>query len=207
MFTGIIKHFGKIVTVLSAADGTELVIEVDPELLTNIAIGDSVAVNGCCLTLAAKPTSNLARFELGPQTVSRVAAFREGILVHLETAVRANDLLGGHIVTGHVDGKTQLRNWQRTGDSALATFSIPKQLDSRLIAPQGSVALAGVSLTVVSTTPDLFAVQLIPHTLANTLLTPDAALGDNSWCNFEADCMARYALRAVTPVLESQTNK
>ena len=207
MFTGIIQQLGTVTAVTTQPNGARLAIATPAAILDAVSIGDSIAVNGCCLTLACRPDQSTADFALGPETMARTAPLTAGDAVHLEPALRAGDPLGGHMVTGHVDGTVKLHTWQPSGASALATFSIPAEIDPRLIVSRGSVAVAGVSLTVVSTAENKFTVQLIPHTLANTLLRPDRALKNAAQCNFEADCLARYALQAVAPVLESQASR
>ena len=194
VFTGIVGQLGT-VAALDAA-GAELAIEAPAGFWDQAEPGASVAVDGCCLTLAAKDGAR-GLFSRGPVTRARAAAPRAGAQVHLEHALRAGDPLGGHLVTGHVDGVATLAQARAEGGGIAAAFELPPELDPRLVAVRGSVAVAGVSLTVAACEGRRFEVQLVPATIERTLLRLDAALVPGAAFNFEADCLARYALRAA----------
>ena len=195
MFAGIIKHLGRVAQVEAGADGTRLELEVPAAFAAQAEPGASVAVNGCCLTVAAVAAARLS-FNLGTTTQQRTAPLRAGAQVHLEHSLRAGDPIDGHMVAGHVDGVATLAAVESGTDSTVAAFDLPPDLDARLVAVRGSVAVAGVSLTVAALAGRRFEVQLIAATMERTLLRPDAALAPGAAFNFEADMLARYALRA-----------
>lgn len=194
MYTGIVSHLGTVAAL--DAGGGGLAVETPAGFLDRAEPGDSIAVDGCCLTLAAKEEAR-ALFARGPVTRRRTAAPRAGAQVHLEHALRAGDPLGGHLVTGHVDGVATLAEARAEAGGVAASFELPPDLDARLVAERGSVAVAGVSLTVAACAGRRFEVQLVPATIERTLLRLDAALVPGAGFNFEADCLARYALRAA----------
>ncbi|MBF2735881.1 MAG: riboflavin synthase [Betaproteobacteria bacterium AqS2] len=196
MYTGIVSDLGTVAAL--DEDGARLSIATPAGFLDRAAPGDSIAVDGCCLTLTAKE-GTLARFDRGAVTRARTVEPRPGAQVHLEHALRAGEPLGGHLVTGHVDGVATLAAAQAEEGSVAAAFELPPELDARLVAVRGSVAVAGVSLTVAAFADRRFTVQLIPATIERTLLRLDAALVPGTGFNFEADCLARYALRAADP--------
>jgi riboflavin synthase len=168
-----------------------------------IAVGASIACSGACLTVVDKGPGWLA-FDAVPETLARtgLGAWRAGSRVNLERSLRLGDELGGHMVTGHVDGQATVTKRAADGDSVRMTFRLAPEL-ARLIAEKGSVAVDGVSLTVTSAGPDSFAVALIPHTLTVTTLG-DLAEGDR--VNIEIDMFARYVARLVAaPVQEVRT--
>lgn len=204
MFTGIINHLGTVRELIATPGGTTLRLALPGDLARGCEIGDSIAVNGCCLTLAALPEPVLGEFNLSPQTLAHTAPLATGDTVHLEPALCLGDKVGGHFVTGHVDGCTHALDWQATGDNAIVTLALPPRLDPHLLAAQGSVTVAGVSLTVATAGHDSFSVQLVPHTLAVTQLNQTAALRTGVPANLEVDCLARYALRTSVAVLESR---
>jgi len=194
MFTGIIQSIG---TIAAAAErGGDLRLElaapgIDP---ARMALGDSVAVAGVCLTVAACRTNGFAadvsRETLALTTVGR---WQAGERVNLEAALRAGDALGGHLVSGHVDGRAVLLD--RSGDarSQRLRFRVPAEL-ARYVARKGSVALDGVSLTVNDVEGAEFGVNLIPHTQTATTL---GALMPGDEVNVEIDVIARYAERLL----------
>jgi len=193
MFTGIVQAMGDIVAVEPAGDGVR--IEVDAAALdtSDIAIGDSVALDGCCLTVVARRGARLA-FDVSAETLACTVGLDARGRVNLEKALRFGDRLGGHLVAGHVDGVGVVRVVQPVAD---ATGSVTLEVDvpsmlARFVAPKGSIAVQGVSLTVNRVDGIRFSVNLIPHTLAVTTLgrlAPDARV------NLEADLVARYVAR------------
>ena len=192
MFTGIISHLGKIASHTRQDQGARIAIAVPDALLAATEIGASIAVNGCCLTLAEK-NDGIASFDLSPETLARTAALAAEQMVHMEASLKAGDSIDGHLIFGHIDGTARLQNRQERGQALRLVLQAPDQC-ALLIAEKGSVAVAGVSLTVASCQGSVFAVELVPHTIAQTVLA-QLKVGDEA--NFEADMLARYAARAI----------
>jgi riboflavin synthase len=190
MFTGIITAVGRIRETRSAAGGVRMVIDADGLGLDDVVPGDSIAVNGVCLTAVALDGGSFT-VDVSRETLSCTAGFTEGAEVNLEKALRLADRLGGHLVSGHVDGAGEVRRVETLGDNRQLVFAVPHAL-SRYVARKGSVAVNGVSLTVNAVEGDDFAVNLIPHTLASTNLRTLRA-GDR--VNIEVDMLARYIER------------
>ena len=188
MFTGLVETVGKIEAIVSEPPGKRLVVGMG-ELAAQVQIGDSVAINGCCLTVVSQ-TDQTAAFEAGPETLQRtnLGGLSAGDGVNLERSLVVGDRLGGHFVTGHIDSVGQLVG--RQDDEAWSTFQIkmPTQL-AKQMAPKGSIAVDGVSLTLVDVTEDQFSVALIPHTLEVTTLG-QLEVGDP--VNLETDLLAKY---------------
>ena len=195
MFTGIITDIGEVLAVERRGDirariGTGYAI-------AGIDIGASIACDGVCLTVIAKGTDPRGWFdvEISAETVSKTAIGASGWPVgqrlNLERALKVGDELGGHIVSGHVDGVAEVIATRREGDSLRVTFRAPRDL-AGFIAPKGSVALNGTSLTVNEVEGTDFGVNLIPHTQAVTTWG-GVKLGE--WVNLEIDTMARYVAR------------
>ncbi len=190
MFTGIIRHRGKVASAVRNAAGTRMEIECPQLLLDGCEVGDSIAVNGCCLTLAGR-SGLRAAFDLAPETLERTAALAVDEEAHLEASLRAGDPIGGHLMFGHVDGVAELLSAERRGNCLRLAFAVPSGC-ARFLAPKGSVALAGVSLTVASCAGERLEVELVPQTMDQTLLP---GLQPGAQVNFEADMLARYACR------------
>jgi riboflavin synthase len=199
MFTGIVTDVGEIVSVERRSEGVlhrfAIGCGYDRD---SIEIGASIACSGVCLTVVAiEAAANRTRFmvEAAAETLARTTAggWREGTRLNLERALRMGDELGGHIVSGHVDGVAALVRRADLPESAQMHFRAPPEL-SRFIAPKGSVALDGVSLTVNSVDGDNFSVLIIPHTLKVTTL---GAWREGEAVNLEVDQMARYAARLM----------
>ncbi len=169
MFTGIIKEVGKILRFRRIGRGAEVVVE-SFEVINELDIGDSVCVNGVCLTVARKRGFSFAA-DLSSETLARTnfRLARPGMLVNLEPSLRVGDKLGGHFVTGHVDGCGRVIRLLRTGTEALLSIKVPSEMKSALV-PKGSVAVNGVSLTVARIVSGGFEVFLIPETLKATNL-------------------------------------
>ena len=164
------------------------------DLARETAIGDSVAVDGCCLTVVARDTDRMA-FDAIPETLRRTTLGERsaGDRVNLELPVRPADRLGGHFVQGHVDAVTELLDRSRTGDDVVLSFGLPPPLRGQIV-EKGSVALDGVSMTVVHVDPERFSVAVIPHTLAATTLGLREP-GDK--VNVEGDILAKYVASLV----------
>lgn len=195
MFTGIVQGVGRIVRSEPRGDGVRLVVDAGPVGTADVAIGDSIAVNGCCLTVVAVEGPALS-FDASAETLRCTAGLEGTGEANLEKALRAGDHLGGHLMSGHVDGVGTVHGVLPVpGGDGSVTLSVdaPPAL-ARYIAPKGSIAVQGVSLTVNTVEGSRFAVNLIPHTLAVTTLSQLAA-GDR--VNLEVDLIARYVARAL----------
>jgi len=193
MFTGIIEDIGRLLTSRRKPDG--LVLRLGTALpLAEVRPGDSIAVDGACLTVTAKGTGWFEA-DVSHETLSAttLGALTSGARVHLERALALGDRLGGHMVTGHVDGVGQLTERIERGDGADLTIQAPAPVAAYLV-PKGSVAVAGVSLTVNQPTDGIFRVTLVPHTLSQTLLA-ERRPGDR--LNLEADILGKYVKHFV----------
>lgn len=191
MFTGIVQATGIVAAVRGSESGAT--IEITSILdQADVAIGDSICVNGICLTVTGRKASSLS-FDLSPETIKVAAAPGQGEEVNLEKALRLSDRLGGHLVTGHVDGVGEVVSIETIGDNKVISVRFPPHL-GRYIAAKGSIALQGVSLTVNAVSAETFTVNLIPHTLAVTNLK---LLARGSRLNLEIDPIARYVERMV----------
>ena len=194
MFTGIVREVGRVASVSeSGRDGLRLELEA-PLTAPSTALGDSVAVNGCCLTAVAAGEGLLA-FDAVPETLARtsLAALSVGARVNLEPSLRAGEPLGGHYVQGHVDGVGTVRDLSDEGEGRRVWVDAPDEI-RRYLVEKGSVTVEGVSLTVAGLDESGFAVALIPHTLAQTTL---GALAPGSSVNLEVDVLAKYVERLL----------
>jgi riboflavin synthase len=193
VFTGLVADLGSVAVVDATADGVRL--RVRSALAGELSEGDSVAVNGVCLTATAIADGEFSA-DVMHETLRRssLAGAREGTRVNLELPLRAHDRLGGHVVQGHVDGVGTVRETAQDGFARTVTVEAPAAL-LRYVVEKGSIAVDGVSLTVASVTPDTFAVSLIPETLARTNLG-EAAPGTP--VNLEVDVLAKYVEKLVT---------
>lgn len=183
MFTGIVEEIGTILKI-----GSSLKISAS-EILKDVHIGDSIAVNGICLTVTAFDTGSFT-VDAMPETYKRTAlkSLSCGSKVNLERAMAANGRFGGHIVSGHIDGTGRISDYRNDGNAIWMTVATDREL-LKYIAPKGSVAIDGVSLTVVDSLRDSFSVSLIPHTSSVTTLTSHMS-GDI--VNIETDVLAKY---------------
>ena len=197
MFTGLVE--GKVPLVESVADGTgkRMGFDLGP-LCDGVRIGDSVALNGCCLTVIAIEGTR-CWFELGSETLARTSLGRLGLMetANCERSLRVGDRMGGHFVTGHIDGQGTLE--RRSDDGQWSTFYFKAPLSLlRQMASKGSITVDGVSLTLVDANDEYFSLALIPHTLINTTL---GSLRAGDEVNLETDLLAKYVQRAqVAPV-------
>ena len=194
MFTGIVEYQGSVVRLMRRGGGARLEVRA-PEIVGELQIGDSVAVNGACVTVTERNTEAFA-CDLVPETVARtnLGILEVGEEVNLERPVRAADRLGGHIVQGHVDAVGLVRSRRRVGAQEVLEVTVPFEL-TRYLAPQGSVALDGVSLTVVAVDRDRFRVALIPHTVSVTTL---GRKSQGASVNVEVDVISKYVERHMS---------
>ncbi|MET0190928.1 riboflavin synthase alpha chain [Pseudonocardia sediminis] len=204
MFTGIVEEVGEVADIRQSDD--VVVLTVRGHRVADVAHGDSIAVNGCCLT-AVDPertgaADGLIRLELVPETLKRTSLgnVTAGSTVNLERAVPAGGRLDGHIVQGHVDGIATLVSREPGERSDELRFSLPAEL-SRYVVEKGSIAVDGVSLTVAAVYPDGFGVALIPTTLADTTLGVRRP-GDT--VNLEVDVIAKYVERMTAGYLHDR---
>jgi riboflavin synthase len=193
MFTGLVESMGIVRSVVPDGDGTLLWI-ADSTVAQDLALGASVAVNGVCLTVVAREGDAFA-FQAGPETLQRTNLGELGAKakVNLERSLRVGDRLGGHIVQGHVDGTGSIERRERQGEWEVVWFRCPPEL-LRYMVSKGSVAIDGVSLTLVNVTDTGFSVALIPHTMLATTLghkQPPATV------NLETDLFAKYVFRCL----------
>lgn len=193
MFTGLVESMARVVEVREVPPGQRLVI-ADDVVAADAAIGDSVALNGCCLTVVAREGNQLA-FKAGPETLERtnLGALAAGSAVNVERSLRFGDRLGGHLVTGHIDGPGTLDQRSDEGEWSTFWFRAPRDL-MRQMASKGSIAVDGVSLTLCDVTDERFSVMLIPHTLSVTTLGQRKP-GDR--VNLETDLLAKYVARQL----------
>ena len=187
MFTGIIQSTGKIESITPAGEDLKLNIQVGSLDMSDVQIGDSIAVNGVCLTAV---TFDATHFEVhvSKETLNCTVGLDSMREVNLEKALRLSDRLGGHLVSGHVDGVGQVVRFEPAGDCWLLMVRAPHAL-SRYVAVKGSIAIDGVSLTINTVEQDTFSMNLIPHTIEHTTLKH---LGIGSRVNLEVDLIARY---------------
>lgn len=192
MFTGLITDVGRVVAVERHGD-TRFTLATRFEM-DQVPLGASIACSGVCLTVVAKADGHFA-VDVSAETLSRttLGGWREGTPVNLERALRLGDELGGHLVSGHVDGVATVCDRRPDGDSLRLTFQAPAEL-ARFIAPKGSVALDGVSLTVNEVDGTRFGINVIPHTQRCTTL---GALQPGDRVNLEIDLLARYVARLL----------
>jgi len=189
VFTGIVERVATIARLEAAGERLELEVDAGAEIAREVRIGDSVALNGCCLTVVAVRGERLA-FQAVPETLRRTSlgARRSGDVLNLERAMRADSRLDGHIVQGHVDGTGRVAELRAEGDDLLVRIDAARELAVQLV-PKGSVAVEGVSLTVVDPDESGFWVALIPHTRAVTTL---GKLAPGQPVNLELDVLGKY---------------
>jgi len=190
VFTGIIRHVGRVRRVAATAAGRRVEIDLGP-LAAALRAGGSLAVNGACLT-AAEVAAPLAAFDVVAETLARTTLGRlaAGDRVNLEPALRLQDPLDGHLVQGHVDGTAEVRRVDREGEWRVA-FTTGRELTDQMV-PKGSIAIDGVSLTLADLADGTFSVALVPTTLAETTL---ADLAPGRPVNVETDLLGKYVRR------------
>jgi riboflavin synthase len=193
MFTGLIEKVGRVASVEPHDSGRRLIVETD--LAAELALGDSVAVNGVCLTVVNRAASQFS-VDVSPETlrVTTLGEWTAGRRVNLERPLRADQRLGGHFVLGHVDAVSEVSAIRPDGGSYWMEFTLPFALQAFMI-PKGSVTLDGISLTVAALGKQDFGVQVIPHTWAETALSD---LSPGSAVNIEADVLGKYVARMMS---------
>lgn len=193
MFTGLIEDVGRIASLRLNQGSAVLAVETRLPV-RSMELGASIAINGACLTVVKKGKSTFT-VEVSPETLNRTSLTRLGIggLVNLERPLRLQDRLGGHLVTGHIDGVAVVESIETRGEFTFFTFRVPTQLGSFLV-PKGSVAVDGISLTINECSRRRFAVAIIPFTLEHTNLRA-RSVGDK--VNIETDLIGKYVQKFV----------
>ena len=191
MFTGLIRAIGTVSKVMPSSGGKTFTMEA-PEVIADLRIGDSVAVNGACITVT-DILSNGFRFTAAPETMTKTTLekWKPGTKINLERPLKVGDSLDGHWVLGHVDGTVKITGRKPAGDSILLTVELPNELLPQVV-PRGSVALDGVSLTIARLEGKHATVSLVPHTLENTNLG-DKKVGDS--LNIETDILGKHVIQ------------
>ena len=200
MFTGIITAIGQIKSAQAKGDGLHLVVEVPDGYLDDVAMGDSIAISGACMT-ATQFEGNTFALDISRESLSKTVGLDKVGPVNLEKAMRLNDRLGGHLVSGHVDGVGKVAHFSQVANDAhgswLLRIEAPKEL-ATFLAYKGSIVVNGVSLTVNKTEDSANAcivdINIIPHTLQNTTL---GNLHQGDSVNLEIDLIARYVARML----------
>lgn len=193
MFSGIVAAVGRITHLTAREVGFRLHVEAATLNLDDVALGDSIAHNGVCLTVVAKEGRHFM-VDVSPETLSCTVGLDAPGPVNLEKALRLADRLGGHLVTGHVDGVGEVLRFDPVGDNRLLEIRAPQSL-AKYIARKGSITVDGTSLTVNSVDGTDFTINLIPHTLENTTLN---RLAPGARVNLEVDLIARYCERLLS---------
>jgi len=204
MFTGLIQCVGVVTSVDMAAGRLRLGVALPPDNMQGIAIGESIAIDGVCLTVVSVNEGS-CEFDVVGETLRKTTLRSAKVEnpVNAERALRVGDLMGGHFVTGHIDGLGRVEKVEREGGDLLYTFHAPPELLPE-IAPKGSISINGISLTVVDVVDHAFTCTVIPHTLNATTLG-DKSPGD--LVNLETDVLAKYVRRSMTPVVDSKPPK
>lgn len=193
MFTGLVQTTGTIFRAEDVGSGRRILIK-SYKLPQAVSVGDSIAVNGCCLTVV-EIADEMLTFEAGPETLSctTCSGWNADDRVNLECSLCVGDPLGGHFVTGHVDGVGELHLREDDQEWSICSFRVPNALTTQMIS-KGSIAVDGVSLTLVEVQSEHFTVQLIPHTLTHTNL---GDLSPGGKVNIETDILAKYVQKSI----------
>lgn len=193
MFSGIVEALGTVAELRSEPPGCRIIVR-ESRIAAETKVADSISVNGCCLTVV-EVDGHTFGFQAGPETLSRtnLGDLKTGSPVNLERALAVGGRLGGHFVSGHIDGVGHLLERRDHGEWSDFFFQVPRPLAAQM-ATKGSIAVDGVSLTIVDSEPDRFSVALIPFTLAVTTL---GRLQPGDKVNLETDILAKYVQRLV----------
>jgi len=193
MFTGLVEALVPVQRIVAEGTARRLTLDVGP-IAAETKLGDSIAINGACLTVVQILGTTLA-FQAGSETLQRtnLGQLRIGDRVNIERALRVGDRLGGHLVQGHVDGLGTIRDRRREGEWEFVRFTCPTTLSQQMV-PKGSITVDGISLTIVDATDDGFSVALIPHTLAATTL---GSKQPGATVNLETDILAKYVWKCL----------
>jgi len=200
MFTGLIQNVCAVKSTAKIAGSMKLTVDLAP-LADQIKTGDSIAVNGCCLTVTELAGST-ANFDISAETIEKtsLAKLTPGKNVNIELALKPTDRFGGHFVSGHIDGTATITNIQKQGQFANIKFSAPSELLEQML-PKGSVAVDGISLTIAAMDNESFTVALIPETLAKTTLG-SAKTGDT--VNIETDIIVKTIKKHLQDLLPTK---
>jgi riboflavin synthase alpha subunit len=203
MFTGIVESTGRILSIRQIESGTVLLVEAR-KLASRCKKGDSVSIDGICLTVTGKKTVNLS-FDISAETRNKtnLSTRSKGDLVNLELPMTANSMISGHFVQGHVDGLARVSKWKRENDDVRLFVELPSELIPYCVT-KGSIALNGVSLTIASLEGSMLGVALIPYTLARTNLD-DLMPGD--LVNVETDIIGRYVVSTLKRTYDELTTR
>jgi riboflavin synthase len=198
MFTGIVEETGTVEKIKPGAKSIELMLRANITA-RRLKVGDSLAINGCCLTvvkLAARGKSKLLQFDLLKETWNRtnLRFARPGAVVNLERPLRTDGRLGGHFVSGHIDGIGRITRWEKYGEDHVLDIAAPAEV-MRYVIPKGSIAVDGISLTVAGVRQKSFRIWIIPHTYEMTALR-ERKVGDA--VNLEADLIGKYVEKFVS---------
>lgn len=193
MFSGIIAAVGRITEITPREAGFRLHVDAGKLGLDDVALGDSIACNGVCLTVVATD-NNQFMVDVSPETLSCTVGLEAPGAINMEKALRLSDRLGGHLVSGHVDGVGEVLRFDPVGDNRLLEIIAPAEI-AKYIARKGSVTVNGTSLTTNEVSGQIFTINLIPHTLENTTLH---LLKPGSKVNLEVDLIARYCERLLS---------
>jgi riboflavin synthase len=196
LFTGLIEELGRIESMTSVGSGCDLIVRAE-KVIEGTVVGDSIAINGCCLTVTSVDPGRMT-FQAGSETLSRtnLGLLKVSDWVNLERALKVGERLGGHYVTGHIDAVGVIDQRNDDGQWAEFWFRVPNSL-TRQMAPKGSVAVDGISLTLVNVESNRFSVALIPHTLHVTNLG-QRKMSDQ--VNIETDVLAKYVAQQIAGI-------
>jgi len=193
MFTGIVEHLAKVKGLSLKAGGAELLLDIG-DAAENLKLGESIAINGACLTVK-EVKGTVAGFDVSGETLTKTTLrkLRNAEKVNIERALRVGDRLGGHFVTGHVDGIGTIKEKKQSGDQCTMSFSVEKRFTDMMI-EKGSVSIDGISLTIVDVVGGVFSVALIPYTLTSTTLGLKK-IGDQ--VNIEIDMLGKWVKKIL----------
>ncbi|MEQ8856391.1 riboflavin synthase [Gimesia sp.] len=199
MFTGLVEGQGTVQLLEKNGSSIDLTLKIPELILHEAQIGDSVAINGCCLTVV-EIAANSLKFQAGAETLAKtnLGLLTVGDVVNLERPLAANGRLGGHFVQGHVDGVGSIKSIDRDGEWITMWFEVPEALALQMV-PKGSVTVDGISLTIVGCEASSFSIALIPHTLEVTTLGQKQV---GSIVNIETDILGKYVSKLVPLTLD-----